>query len=156
MTLLSTTTLSGTTTTISSIDQTYVDLYVLIHGVTNTSVDGNQTIYPNNALTSTLMFTNTGTSLATYAGSEIYYNSDGNKPARADSGNSWAVRFSNYASTTAQKPYNMCGSFMGLSARVAMMQSGSVTSTTAISSLKFTLYGGGSWSTGTVLIYGVK
>ena len=46
MTLLSTTTLSGATTTISGISQDYVNLYVVIYGVSNATASGNFQLDP--------------------------------------------------------------------------------------------------------------
>ena len=48
MTLLSTTSLTGATTTISSIDQTYSNLYAIISSVTNATGNGAFRVAPNN------------------------------------------------------------------------------------------------------------
>ena len=49
LTLLSTTSLSGATTTISSIDQTYTHLQIFVFGVTNATNNGATRMKPNNA-----------------------------------------------------------------------------------------------------------
>jgi hypothetical protein len=156
MTLLSTTTLTGASTTISSIDQTYVQLYGVIFGMTNATGTGVFRLAPNGSTTVTnyigVRF-EAGT-LATTQTSGGYYNFSGNGAlTRTDANNIISFTISNYSSSTAYKAisntmvYNSgVNSFTG---------GGAFNSNTAITSLVFD-NSGGNLSTGTVLLYGVK
>ena len=159
MTLLSTTSLSGASTTISSINQTYKNLEVIIFGVTNASGAGRFLCDPNssNSITTTALFVGD----ATYRGSDqssILLSGDatGSRPSHTSSQNSWRLTIYNYADTTANKPFAISGGFLAAStANVSALGSGNIYTTSAIDALKFS-NSGGNLSTGTVLIYGVK
>ena len=157
MTLLSTTSLSGATVTISSIDQTYTNLVAFIYGVTNATADGEFAINPNNVSNITV----NAYSAAGSAGQNRDYKlqlSIGDNCARAYSTNSWVVNIFNYASTSTVKAFSVQGGFAGGTTglnRNGVISSGYINTTSAISSLVF-LNGGGNLSTGTVLLYGVK
>jgi hypothetical protein len=155
MTLLSTTTLSGASTTISSIDQTYVQLYGVITGVTNASADGQFRIGPNGSTTGNYyggVRLNTGTVVAVGAANVYWDLSMNNYPARANANNSANFLISNYASSTSYKnmTWSLCynGDDVNFGNNAYM-------SNTAITSLTFS-NSGGNLSTGTVLLYGVK
>ena len=145
MTLLSTTTLSGTSTTISSISQDYTDLQVLLINVT---ASGNINLNVQ---------WNGSTSLSIVAG---YYNYSGGGGRYADgqlaSGsvpNHNAILYmSNYSSTTLQKVGYGNDSMSTYPSPLGLHYA----STSAISSITVTNPNGLSFSTGTVLIYGVK
>jgi len=162
MTLLSTTTLSGTSTTISSIDQSYQDLYIIHYGLTNSSADGNQYFKPNNTSSATFTFTNQGTTagagtFTNVTAQAMYFMADSNKIKMTDSNNAWATTIRNYSSSTTYKPFNIIGAFMGANgSRTALSSNGAYESNTAITSIVVVLDGGGTYSTGTVKIYGVK
>ena len=157
MTLLSTTTLSGATVTISSINQTYNDLYVLVTGVTNATADDYFQINPNasTTITTTINFT-TGIANDARVDSRIYLNGVGATLLRTDSNNAFALVISNYSSTTTPKPIQI---YRGYVATGGTNQGGGslgfIKTSSAITSLVF-YNGGGNLSTGTVLIYGVK
>ena len=158
MTLLSTTTLSGTSTTISSIDQTYESLYVLITGVTNSTNDADFNCLPNNVNNLVSMggvdqgsiFGGIYTSVIQLTGTNVEYK-------RTDANNVWTIRFDNYASTNSMKPFTANSSFIepSYSTTRAVFLAGTFRSNTAISSLVFDVEGE-TFSTGTVKIYGVK
>jgi hypothetical protein len=154
MTLLSTTTLSGASTTISGIDQTYVNLYVLIanansSGATQTQVqfnsDSNQVWsgvegYDGIAGTN---FTSTS------------YMSD-NQQGAGTAVNNWGIMVGNYSQTvTGRAPISIAGTYQQGSNLRATNAQGARTDSTAITSVKISTYSG-TWSGGTVKIYGVK
>jgi hypothetical protein len=158
LTLLSTTTLSGASTTISSIDQTYNSLYVLITGVTNSTNDADFNCLPNNVNNLVSMggfdqgsiFTGIYTSKIQLTGTNVEYK-------RSDANNVWTIQFYNYASTTDMKPFIANSSFIepSYSDSRAVFLAGTFRSNTAISSLVFDVEGE-TFSSGTVKIYGVK
>ena len=158
LTLLSTTTLSGTSTTISSIDQTYQSLYVLITGVTNSTNDADFRCLPNNVnnlcslggFDQGSLFTGIYASFIQLTGTNVEYK-------RSDANNVWTIKFDNYASTNSMKPFIANSSFIepSYSDTRAAFLAGTFRSNTAISSLVFDVEGE-TFLTGTVKIYGVK
>jgi hypothetical protein len=158
MTLLSTTSLSGATTTISSINQTYNRLVAYVFGVTNATAHGVFRIAPNGSTNisarggqqaSGTVNTNQDTYI-TFTGSSM-------RTERSIADNAWTVTIDNYASTTAKKSWSIFGGYYAqeIGEYAGSFQHGYVNSNTAISSLVFS-NGGGDLSTGTVLLYGVK
>ena len=157
ITLLSTTTLSGASTTISSINQTYQSLYVLIDGVTNSTNDADFNCLPNNVNNlSTWAGVDSGSVMA---GNSTYIQLTGTNTEykRSDANNVWTIRFDNYASTTSFKPFMANSMFIepSYSTARASFLAGTFRSNTAISSLVFDVEGE-TFLTGTVKIYGVK
>ena len=161
MTLLSTTSLSGATTTISSISQDYKELFIYVYGVTNATANGALQVAPNNATTSNVRaevyYVSSPESTATNgaSGGKINF-SAGQNIDRTSPNNAWVLRLPNYASTESMKPYQISGGFLGVGGGYNGFTAGGIYySTTAISSLVFN-NSGGNLSTGTVLVYGVK
>ena len=154
MTLLSTTTLSGTSTTVSSINQTYNDLIVIINdpyintGSTELRIDPNSTNSISN-------WSGTFSSSA-YTDNTMY--APFYIPTSSTVTNSISVLINQYANTTYAKPFRYCGNFNGTGSPVrAINYGGAIVTASAISSLKFTTNNGTStFSGGQVLIYGVK
>jgi hypothetical protein len=155
MNLLSTTTLSGATTTISSIDQTYNSLLMIISGVTNATADGNFRCAPN-ALTniSTSFGTNGTGSVMSNSQSYMFFNTN-TILTRTVATNSWVAQIFNYSSTTAHKPFSVNGGFFDTTTGRAFFASGQIETNSGITSLVFS-NSSGNLSTGTVLLYGVK
>jgi len=156
MTLLSTTTLSGATTTISSINQTYNSLFFIVSGVTNATASNRFRLAPNaNAtITSAISVADASTSLDA-RNSDYLFLSIANV-LRTNSSNSWSGYIHDYASTTRYKTHSMQGIFTNdVSAVVRNFSFGGIATTSAITSLEFSS-AGGNLSTGTVLLYGVK
>jgi len=154
MTLLSTTSLTGASTTISSINQTYNNLYILITGVTNATADNAFKCKPNSASTTSWVAVEAASVRS--GESEWILTGDTNHPDRTSTNNAYALTIYNYASTTAFKPIQWSACFQefgGSNRRIS--GGGGFRSNTAVSSLQF-LSSGGNLSTGTVLIYGVK
>lgn len=157
MTLLSTTTLSGASTTVSSIDQTYQTLLVFIHNATWGSGNGTVYIKPNNVA-------NQCSFIGTY-----WQGSAGNSGSSATDIQSYlnttnssglgfaAVNFYRYANTSQWKLYSGTGANNDSGGSgVAYVYGGGVKTTSAITSLNFYPSSGANFSGGTVLIYGVK
>ena len=155
MTLISTTTLSGADTTLSSIPQTYTNLRLVIVNMTNSTADGQLKANPNgqddkcfyirsNALT-TVGNVNNGDLLLSSA-----------NITASDGVNSWCVDFINYASTTAPKTFFVSGMYLNTTpTRQGTFAFGAYNNTTAITSIKI-FNTGGNLSGGTALLYGVK
>jgi hypothetical protein len=161
ITLLSTTTLSGASTTISSIDQTYTNLVAVIYGMTNATSDGGILVRPNNLTTSTSHVI-TNTTAAGTASSVNSQNGDmlltySSLVSRTDANNAYVLTINNYANTTFPKAFNFYGQQLAAPTafKYSIQSSGNIITTSAITSLVF-IQNGGNWSTGTVLLYGVK
>jgi len=158
MTLLSTTTLSGASTTVSSIDQTYETLLVFIYGATWASGNGTVYIKPNNTA-------NQCSFIGTYwqsAGAGTSGTSAGDIQSYLNTTNSSglgfaAVNFYRYANTSQWKVYAGTGGNQASDGTgSAYAYGGTVKTTSALSSLNFYPSSGANFSGGTVLIYGVK
>jgi hypothetical protein len=156
MTLISTTTLSGASVTLSSIPSTYKHLLTVFSNVT-ADVNFYFVLKPNNASTCDLqswdMGNTTGT-VSSYTASDFFLNTNTalDSGSARNAGNCWIY---NYASTTQRKSIS---SFLGYKAATptrAALGIGYFDSTSAISSLVFTA-GGGSFTGGTLLLYGVS
>jgi hypothetical protein len=156
MTLLSTTTLSGASTTISSISGIYNNLFAVIFGVTNATADGAFQIAPNALTTiSTSQTTSTSTSVTASTNGYVLLNSATYLPLRTSTTNVWKLEIYNYASTTGLKAYSVNGGFDQSGTNRGFFATGFINTTSAITSLVFN-NAGGNLSTGTVLLYGVK
>ena len=151
MTLLSTTNLSGTTTTISSISQAYIRLLILVQ---NPYVNAGSSIFikPNGANLGRNMFIrSTSVSSDTNA---LEGNSNLGTATGADA-IGYVSEIYNYADTTYAKPYSFWGN--AASGANNMARFGILTTASAITSLDVTTFGGtATFSGGRVLIYGVK
>ena len=158
MTLISTTSLTGASTTLSSIPQTYNSLYMVISGVTNATGNGNFSCNPNASATLATYVLYNASSFSSITADILRFSpsSGGNyNPTRTDANNVWIFTINNYASTTAQKAYDMYGSFVNVNAQEACFAWGRIATTSAITSLVFS-NSGGNFLTGTILLYGVK
>jgi hypothetical protein len=158
MTLLSTTTLSGATTTISSISQDYKYLMAYILGVTNDTANGQFYIKPNDAFNVSQAFKTSAASFSNSSPSQLRLSGDtaGFLPVRTNNNNAWTVQIDNYASTTQRKPFQAYGAFECTDFEpneFGFSSFGFINTTSAITSLVLG-NGGGNWSGGTVLLYG--
>jgi hypothetical protein len=156
MTLISTTTLSGATTTLSSIPQTYNSLYLVVTGMTANTANANFRLLPNNvnnlcnaslvAGNSPQLYTITTMNLTNFAST-----------LRTNADNCWVIQINNYTSATSFKPFNYYGLFVDSgTANTTILASGAFRSNTAITSLVFDYNGTITFAGGTVLLYGVK
>lgn len=156
MTLISTTTLSGATTTLSSIPQTYNSLYLIVTGLTfNTSNKGFR-LSPNDQTTLS-NWSGVQNSSVTGGIDQTMYLSAGNDVLRTDANNIWTIQINNYTSSTSWKTFNWVGAFTNsASDPYRNFIGGTFKSNTAISSLVFDVERTNTFATGTVLLYGVK
>jgi hypothetical protein len=143
MTLLSTTTLSGTSTTISSINQGYNNLQIVISGTVGAGLPA---IRPNGSATITVAAVQNMSSNSSINGGVWYFTEFG------QTNNAGVITIYNYASTVYRKPFTAMSGFDGNTAKVF---NGYINTTSAITS--FEINGSGDTFTGgQVLIYGVK
>ena len=149
MTLLSTTTLSGTSVVLSSISQSYMDLILLINGVYYSANGNTIRINPNNTasavVASKIEYLNTTATATNIEGASD--NLTISTPASA-----YKLQISNYASATYGKPFILYGS----DNTIAKIEFGDVNLTSAITSLNLVLTSTGSFSGGQALLYGVN
>lgn len=159
MTLLSTTNLSGTSTTISGINQSYVDLRIII-----------QNYFVNSS--TTLLIRPNGTQDVTAYMYQVYDTASGSSGNNGTGGydiitpdmstssqpasTCMALDIFQYSNSSFGKPFSLRGGHRG--ANLGAFNGGGIfRSTSAISSIVFrTANGSSTFSGGTVLIYGVK
>ena len=153
MTLLSTTTLSGTSTDVTGISQDYTNLYILITGVTNATGNANLYYAPNSSGDNATNYVANG-SIGSSTGS--YLPLTGNSVfTRTDANNAFAINIYNYTSTTTYKPFAWSGYYQLSGASKYVIGGGGHYFNAAITSIL--VYADGlSMSTGTIKIYGVK
>jgi hypothetical protein len=156
MTLLSTTTLSGATTTISGIDQTYVNLFAIISGVTNATSNGNFRLAPNGTTNIVWVQQMMDSTLTSRTTNYLFLSDPGNTLGSGNNENIFTFTINNYASSSTYKTVNLLNGYndTGNSQRGGGSL-GYVRTTSAITSLVFSNTAG-NLSTGTVLLYGVK
>jgi len=155
MTLLSTTTLSGASTTITVSSTGYNRLMIDVTGVTNATADGELYIKPNNDnslayATGVKNLINTKTTY-NFRGDSIYL-SGGSNLDRADAVNRWTI-FIDYPAVS-YHPLIVYGRASVASNNFEINAMGA-TLHNAITSLVF-VQSGGNFSTGTVRVFGVK
>ena len=158
MTLLSTTSLTGASTTISTISQSYKSLFMVIYGVTNATANGVMRIAPNNNTTG-CSYVSTDSVAGSFVGSVFrvnYLNLGTTAWDRTVSTNVATVQIDNYTSSTNYKSLKAYGFANETGGSVMSFNiGGAFVSNTAITSLVFS-NAGGNLSTGTVLLYGVN
>jgi hypothetical protein len=163
MTLLSTTTLSGVTTTISGISQSYNYLHIVIFGLTTTTGTANPRLAPNasTSLAAQVAVMMSGGSAAADTLNASYLQmanfSGSNKPRGSSSSNIYTAQIYNYTSATARKSFAVQSGFVDdfSGAFRAYNGAGGLDTTSAITSFAVSA-DGNSVSAGTMLIYGVK
>jgi hypothetical protein len=157
MTLLSTTTLSGATTTISSIDQTYNDLYVYVSAPTCAS-NGLFRIAPNGSASVSIGagVTYDRSTATTYGNNFGYISSAVSSVKGNDTQAAFTCVFPRYNAGSNYRNYSFYGGFINPSdIWYAVQHSGLMTLGAAISSLVFS-NSAGNLTGGTVYLYGVK
>jgi hypothetical protein len=145
MTLLSTTTLTGNSVTISSISGSYNTLLLII--AATPTQDARWRIAPNGSTTITDTTSIAATTTSTSAG-YINFPFDANGTTQT----ALAVTIHNYANTSFHKPFSYCG---GLGTN-AIIGSGQIKTTSAITSLVISLATVGHTMSGSAFIYGIK
>ena len=162
LTLLSTTTLSGTSTTIGSIDQTYNQLLIILKLLNLSSSTNSYVKVRPNATTNLVTYAktiNTGSTISTQGASADDIDINWNVWAASNTNNIMAIQIFNYAATDSYKAYQASGSYQNGAAtsnRETLNMDGSILTNSAISSIEVLTGALATWSGGTVLIYGVK
>jgi hypothetical protein len=158
MTLLSTTTLSGTSTTISSISGAYTNLAIYIYGMTFSTTGAYPVLKPNNAsqMANIRHIGFATNSVASQANTGVAFNLEYNDYKQTGGNNSHFITIQNYASTTNYKPISGFGSWETPSTTERHINSGSLATNSAITSLVIETGTAATFSAGTVLVYGVK
>jgi hypothetical protein len=158
MHLLSTTTLSGASTTISGISQAYADLEIWVYGMTNATTSGYFRCAPNGltTLAHASGTSNLGGVFDLRGMNNEYLQNLSSTIERTNANNAVKIRIENYASTTNFKTFTATYSFIdsGATRSTAENYGGAIKTNSAISSLVFSNSGGGTFSTGTVKIWG--
>jgi hypothetical protein len=151
MTLLSTTSLSGTSVTVSNISQDYTNLLIIVENVVSSTA--NDTQVKMNSATGNIKEAGFRNSNSSYLNNltTIALQADSTSPSTF----SLAVLVYRYASTTGIKPFNFIG--YGNSGNGVNAFDGIVNTTSAITSIQIANGDGTpTFSNGTVYIYGVK
>ena len=162
MTLLSTTTLSGASTTISGISGAYTDLLIVAYGITSSSAGGQITVAPNSGGTSCLWVgqDSNGTTVTNSTSSALPYYLTGFAFGinNTNGSNGFSMLINNYSSTAIRwKPFTATGAFQNTVPTMCTSNAGGavdVGASTAVSSLLFDV--NNNFNAGTVLLYGVK
>jgi hypothetical protein len=163
MTLLSTTTLSGASTTISGISQDYTNLMVLIWGMTNDTANGSFCFEPQASDNTVLTYRLPGVAFRTngaIAMRTMTETSTGlQNILRTDNGNGFVFTITNYSDTSG---FNKAISAQGAALVVqsgtefySYGNAGGMDTQQPISKIRI-YNSGGNWSGGTVKIWGIK
>lgn len=158
MTLLSTTSLSGTSVTISSISQSYNNLVIFIEGMTCGS-NFVPRIAPNAStnITTYSIFASSSGSLSNSSSTYLFLHDAQASYLSNSVSNTYTIIINDYANS-ASNSKNFSGSFSFVN-NSSVQRGGGIAgrlNTTAITSLVFTEDSAQSFLTGTVRIYGVK
>ena len=160
MTLLSTTSLSGTSVTVSSIPQTYNQLFIEVYGVTwNT---GESALSFSTNITGNTDWTRI---LSGYTPDQVGpttdispINSRAQNPKRTGGNNYHTLTIYNYSSTTDYKTWRLYGNFEGndFGPGQIMFYNGGFAQDTAVNSITFKTSSNYTMTGGALKIYGVK
>jgi hypothetical protein len=159
MTLLSTTTLSGASTTISSIDQTYNTLMFVAFNMENSAQSGNK-FSPNgsNSISETIYGIAVSAVRLQWSFTDTLYIFGSEDATASNSNNASVLTIYNYASTTASVKNHLIVSRgitgSGAGQKTTVTGSGGIITSSAITSMTIAANTGN--LTGTVLMYGVK
>jgi hypothetical protein len=158
MTLLSTTTLSGTLTTVSSISASYTNLFILVRGVVNgTAQDAFQFKF-NTSSTNIHGISNKNTNGT--AGTDVFTNANintgGTFPLNTGGLNVFAFTIPNYANTSYYKNWSYSFGFETFTQKSSGHGGGQIATTSAISSFSIETTNAYTFSAGQILVYGVN
>jgi hypothetical protein len=156
MTLLSTTTLSGTSVTVSSLNQTYNSLVFIVKSPMWATASAKFQMLPNGSqslayVTGVRENTNGGWQAIGSNGEQVWSDMDQDR-ANADS--TYYLKINDYTST-APKPMQFFGSQVSGDQR-SFNYAGALVTGSAITSMTVSNGGGYAFSSGTLRIYGVK
>jgi hypothetical protein len=156
MTLLSTTNLTGASTTVSSINQTYNYLYIVIEDL---SPAGNDwfIVRPNSATSNLRNISYSNASATQVSASSAWQMSQQRQVSAAETEGTVILQIFNYADTNGYKTASWVSSFYDqvAGADCVYFGYGIYTLTTAIDSIQFR-FDSSNFDSGTVKIYGVK
>lgn len=155
LTLLSTTTLSGSTLTISNINQSYVNLYGIINSV---KISGGGTLAVNGngstSITSYQQMQNS-TTLAGFSNTSWTINANVNINSVSANENCFVFLIENYSSTSTYKPCSSRAAFYSSNTSTDYRwTTGIIATTSAITSLN--IVAGNTYTGGTISLYGVR
>jgi hypothetical protein len=159
-TLISTTTLAGATTTLSSIPQTYTNLQMVIQGYTGNTGNAVLRVAPNgtnNATSSNYLEGYGGGGISSSYDQDITYVYPNYNRAslRTNANNVNVVTFYNYTSSTGYKPFNSVSYVIGTdSNRYYTVGGGVFANNSAITSLDIQYGGTNTFAGGTVKLFG--
>lgn len=156
MTLISTTTLSGTSVTLSSIPSTYKHLLLTFSNVTTNS-NSYFTLKPNNASNCNYQSWDMGNATGTvssYSASAFSFNTN-TAVSSSSAENAGSLWIYDYASTTLRKNLISSFGYSSPSSVRAAVNVGLCNTTSAVSSIVFDV-GGNTFTAGTLLLYGVS
>lgn len=160
MTLLSTTTLSGTLTTVSSISQDYNNLFIIVKKVDPSTNANEIRVLPNGSTTNSYsggVRTPSGAGVTYRVAGAINLSLGYDSTWTANTDNSWALTIYNYTNTSSYKSFNFQGIWQnGNNGTSGGFGGGGINTNSAITSLGFDAEGTATMNGGTVLIYGVK
>ena len=157
MTLLSTTTLSGASTTISGISGSYTDLQIVGVGI-DTSANADLEVRLNGNTGSNYVHqyfraANSTLTAADASGTSMLFGTAGSAASYADATN-FVINIPRYSETEFHPIYSVCRSYA--SGYLFYHMAGAFNSTAAISSITIFTSGGQTYDAGTVYVYGVK
>jgi hypothetical protein len=158
ITLLSTTTLSGSNTLVSSISQSYKSLFILVVNATNNTGNG-QFLFKINNTSSGQYAIGSNSANGSTASNYTVFNDELGANAYADRTNAdnvWSLKIDNYTSTSNYKPFAYTSGFMNSTPqRMVANLNGVFASNTAVSSINFRNEAG-TLAGGTIYVYGVS
>jgi hypothetical protein len=158
MTLISTTALSGNSVTISSIPQTYKNLYLLVKGV-NPSANSGVLLRINNVSTANTYKDNTTTDVSPTAFNTTQFPLSNNSVPTGQTNNSFFINFYDYTSTDKWKLYINEALFQDTTTNTSFLyhrRHGMHNQVAAITSLVIYLESTRTFNAGTALLYGVN
>lgn len=159
-TLISTTTLAGATTTLSSIPQTYTNIQMVIQGYTGNTGNAVLRVAPNgtnNATSSNYLEGYGGGGISSSYDQDITYVYPNYNRAslRTNANNVNVITFYNYTSTTGYKPFDSVSYVIGTdSNRYYTVGGGVFANNSAITSLDIQYGGTNTFAGGTVKLFG--
>jgi hypothetical protein len=147
LTLLSTTTLSGASTTISSISQSYKNLYIYAYGLTNSTSNGIFRVATNGSTNAYISGTYGATN---YDVADVGYIQNGKTYSKDANFTNFTIVINYYSESVRNKVVQVFGYTDGSFNSGGMIQSASAF---GVNELTFS-NSGGNWASGTVKIYG--
>ena len=157
ITLLSTTTLSGVSTTVSGISGSYKKLFIEVYGaIWGTGNDSTQFEINNAAFTSVRKLDTASVSTTSLA-TTVNLNDGATSIVNTGGNNYFSFNFDNYSSSTDYKTFTVLGCYEGAlgNGRTAQFFGG-FASDTAITSFTYASVTGYTFSAGTIKVYGVN